>query len=207
MHLQDEKIECIQLHLVYRGARNYIQGADIYSAIVDCVSTAAPDTLHGPIKIVMHEMARNQCILVFGRGSATASKPETARAEFFLSHDLHGWIKETEVPVTSRLPYDEGEIINRCRVTDHIIRLTDAPPCSPIEALIAATKLLHQTLHPSDAHKWIIARLELHRLLQEDDAGKLEVELVQNLNNRLTRSIVQVAGAPIGNIFFSAVKP
>ena len=203
----DDRIEHRQLELVYRGPRNYIQGADIYSAIVDNVSQVLPEALKGVIKIIMHEFAHNQCALIFSLDSTPVPRPEAGRAEFFLGDRVHGWVVETSAPVVRRMPYDEGEIVSRCEVVGRIIRLTETPPNSPIETLIAATKFLHQTLFPSTTHKWIISRLELRHLLREQDSGNFVIELMHNLNNQLTRSAVRICGEPVGHIYFSAIKP
>jgi hypothetical protein len=54
--------------------------------------------------------------------------------------------------------------------------------------------------------KWIVSRIELQRVFTDTDFA-MEVELLQNLNHRLTRSAVRCASEPMGQIYFSAIKP
>lgn len=50
-----------------------------------------------------------------------------------------------------------------------------------------------------------MSRIELQRVFTATDFA-MEVELLQNLNDRLTRSAIRCASEPFGHIYFSAIK-
>lgn len=193
----------IPLKVAFRGSRDYIQGADIYEAVVTTIqSDCGP--VPGALRLQMHSLARTSCELLFAPAEVPVSRPALGKAEFVLG-GWHGWIVETGRPVVERLPYDEGHIARQCEITGSIIRTTGKMPNSAVEVLIGATKLLHQSLYPQIERKWIVSRIELQRVFTADDFA-MEVELLQNLNDRLTRSAIRCASEPLGHIFFSAIK-
>jgi hypothetical protein len=203
-HLRD-LVHNISIDFPLRGARNYVQGADIYSAIVSRVSDVFPEVLSESLRITMHQMSYHQCNLIFANSADLVQLPAMGRTDFLFSHGVHGWLQETSAPLSIRLPYDESEIVRRVQLIGQTIRVIEAPPYTPIEVVIAATKHLHQNLLPVTDKKWIVTKLEFMRLLQERDTPNLEIELLQNLNNRLTRCAVRSTTEMIGHIYFSAI--
>lgn len=193
----------VPLNLAFRGNRDYIQGADIYEAIVTAIQRDCGPA-QGGLKIQMHSLARTGCEVILAPANVPLSRPELGRAQF-ASGNWHGWVAETGRPIVERFPYDEGHIARQCEITGSIIRTTGKTPNSAIEVLIGATKLLHQSLHPRVEGKWIVSRIELQRVFTASDFA-MEVELLQNLNNRLTKSAVRCASEPVGHIFFSAIQ-
>lgn len=193
----------IPLNLAFRGSRDYIQGADIYEAVVATIQRDC-GPVRGALKIRMHSLARCSCELLLAPADVPVARPESGKAEFVLGN-WHGWVAETDDPIVERLPYDEGHIARQCEITGSIIRTTGKTPNSAVEVLIGATKLLHQSLYPQVEHKWIVSRIELQRVFTATDFA-MEVELLQNLNDRLTRSAIRCASEPLGHIYFSAIK-
>ena len=194
----------IPLELVYKGTRDYLHGTDMYDAIMEQLRSAVPQHAHGAVKMVMHGFARHQCDLMYMLGQARCPKPVDARVEFFLGDIVSGWLTETARPVLSRRPYKEDELVASSRIDGHSIIAGVVVPCSVIEILVALTKRLHTVLRPDQA-KWAFTRLELQRPLADDDAGRLQVELLQSLGNRLTKSAVRTESMALGHIYFSAV--
>ena len=78
------------------------------------------------------------------------------------------------------------------------------PSFSVIEILVALTKRLHTTLRAGPA-EWAFSRLELKRPLRDSDSSGMQIELLQSLGNRLTKSVVRTGNVTLGNIYFSAV--
>jgi hypothetical protein len=191
------------LNLVFRGNRDYIQGADVYEAVV-ATTQGACGPVQGPLTLRMHSLARAGCELLLAPADVPVSRPELGKAEFVFGN-WHGWIVETGRPVVGRLPYDEGHISRQCEITGSIIRTIGKTPNSAIEVLIGAAKLLHQSLYPQVERKWIVSRIELQRVFSATDFV-MEVELLQNLNHRLTRSAIRCETEPLGHIFFSAIE-
>ena len=194
----------LPLNLAFRGNRDYIQGADVYDAVVSSTQDHC-GPVQGPLSLHMHSLARTRCELLIAPTEVPMSKPSQGRADFSFGQ-WHGWLAETGHPIVQRLSYDESHIASRCEVSGSIIRTTGTPLHSAAEVLIAVTKILHQKLYPLVDRKWIVSRIELQRVFTDTDFA-MEVELLQNLNHRLTRSAVRCASESLGHIYFSAIKP
>ncbi len=103
-------------------------------------------------------------------------------------------------------PHDESHPARRCDVSGSIIRTIRETTHSATQELIAAARFLHQAPYVLLNRIWIASRIGLRRVFPDTDFA-MEVELLQNLNHRLTRSAVRCAQAPLGYICFSALKP
>ncbi len=198
------KFETAPIELAYKGTRTYLHGTDMYNSIVEFFSALRPQHLGGPLKMVMHEFARNQVDLRFSVGVEHCPKPENACLEFSLAEDISGWLSESDRPVRTSRPYPEAEIVAGSYINGQTIVAGEGAPFTAIEVLVSLTKRLHSTLRPGAAG-WAFTRLELLRPLGDGDKGSLQVELVHALGNRLTKSVVRVGDLSLGHIYFSAV--
>ena len=196
--------ESVALDLPYKGSRSYLHGTDMYNAVLGYFGREMPQHLRGPLKMVMHEFARNQVDMNFSIGAERCPRPANARLEFSFADKVSGWLSETERPVLARSPYPEAEIVAGCRIEGQTVASAPTSKFSPIELLVSLTKHLHSTLRPGPAG-WAFTRLELQRPLNDTDKDSLEVELLHALGNRLTKSAVHVGETPLGHIYFSAV--
>ncbi len=201
------KIETVPLELGYKGGRGYLHGTDMYNAIMGYLGHVAPQHLHGPVKMVIHEYCRNQCDMLYTIGTERCPRPENARLEFYLSDNVSGWLKDTDRLVSARRPYPEDEIVAKSRIEGRAILAVLDAACSfsAIEVLVSLTKRLHLIVRSGSA-RWAFTRLELQRPLRDSDSGSLQVELLQTLGNRLTKSAVRVGNVALGHIYFSAVE-
>ena len=199
-------VETVPFELGYKGTRGYLHGTDMYNAIIEYLGRIAPQHLNSPVKMVIHDFCRNQCDMLYSIGPDRCPRPDNARLEFYISNNISGWLKETDRLVLARRPYPEDEIVANGRIEGQsILAVSDAPySFSPIEVLVSLTKRLHLIVR-SDAVRWAFTRLELQRPLQGSDSRSLQVELLQSIGNRLTKSAVRVGTVPLGHIFFSAV--
>lgn len=200
------KFETVPLELAYKGSRAYLHGTDMYNAIMEYMGHAMPQHVRGPLKMVMHEFARNQVDLLYSVGAERCPRPENARLEFSLADDVSGWLSETDRPVRSNCPYPENEIVAGSRIEGQAITAAPGTSFSAIEVLVSLTKHLHSTLRPGPAG-WAFTRLELQRPLEDRDKDNLQVEILHALGNRLTKSAVRTGNIPLGHIYFSAVEP
>ena len=197
--------EVVHLELAYKGTRDYLHGTDIYTAITEQFSRTMPQYRHCPLRLAIHGFARNQCDLLYRVGAERMPRPEHARVEFSLEPDVFGWLAETARAVLSRRPYEEDEAVATSRIEGNTIQSGPTEGFSAIEVLVALTKRLHMTLRPRQS-RWAFTRLELLRPLEVTDAGRLRVQLVDALGDRLTKSVITSSNAAIGHIYFSAIR-
>jgi len=201
-------MQVVNLNLPYKGERDYLHGTDIYTETVRVLNGVKAEALTGKCRLVIHNVARRQCQLLYTLLQDTTKRPENLIAEFnFISDtvNLVAWLVETSEDISHRIPYAESQITENCILSDRSIKLSCRTRFSAIEELVAMNKLLHITKYPPGESRWYFTRMDLDRLLTVNDVGNLQVTLQQNLNNRLTRSEVISHDQIIGHIYFSMV--
>ncbi len=200
------------LTMSFKGTRDYLQGADIFNAMTQALAAALPIDAQGAtaVFLAIHALAHRQCDLQLSEnGDDPHARPEEALvAQFGMlcrGQEVRAWLTESERPVSSRLPYREETIAAATALRDKIIVHVGDSPYTPAEVLVAMTKLLHSALLPLPAGRWILSKLELAALPLPPAVDGVQVELLHNLNNRLTKSAITMKGAALGYIFFSRV--
>lgn len=201
-------MKTVDLNLPFKGDRDYLHGTDMYSETLKVLNDSMPEVLSWKCRLVIHNIARYQCRLLYTLSPDSPRRPENLIAEFRFASDtrhLMAWLVETSNIVTRRTPYPESKIMEKCILKEQGVKLHRKTGYSAIEELVAMNKLLHNTLYPAEASRWYFTRLDLNRLLIKDDSGNLHVILRQNLNNRLTKSEIITHDQIIGHIYFSIV--
>lgn len=198
----------IPLHLFFKADLNYIQGADMYTAILKQITTEHPGSILGSITLSMHAMAHKDCDLLLAEPGELTAKPDHAVASFRIDVDkckVAGWLIETNRPIPRR-DYDEAPIEALCQIRDQCIVITGETGYLAIEVAVSMTSQLHNALFPSNDAKWIFPKLELIRPFQNSDGSSLIIQHKHNFKNRLTKSEIFSHERSIGYIYFSLVK-
>jgi hypothetical protein len=205
--------------LPFKGSRNYVTGADLALAAQVAARDYDINALEGSFQISFYQIINQQCRITLLKKEelveTQSSKPAVVFKFIYTGKELHGRIDTIDEPIIERLPYDEDLLINACQLNKE-----DGKDCVSIfsavetkftsfEVLVSMTKYLHQETLPIEAEskqQWIFTRLDLKRLLKLEDILPMKVELVQNMNQRLTRSRIQVNQQYMGDIYFSRVE-
>lgn len=193
----------------FKGERAYVQGPDMVEAAMReaLAGESAPQV--SDLVFVMHRMTGRNLDLILDEDEPSGAAP-VAR----LSFAAHGaprrgiLVERAEAPAGAR-PYDEQELRARCR-TDPAARsvvLRGASPLTPLETLVAMTKLLHQALYPETTGQWLFARLEAPRWPLGPLGDGLELRLERAVGTRLTKSGARLGGQILASVFFSLREP
>jgi len=197
----------VPFDFVYKGDRNYIHGTSAYEQVSEYLSETFPDRMNGSFQMAIHSFAKNRCEFVYTLDSGPMRKPEAGRIEISTSTGIHGWFVESSDEISRRVSFPENKITERCQLgDDRSVEMVSAVPFHPIEVLVAITKHLHLREYPGASGKWVFTRLELDRLLNDDDCGQMGVQIQKSIGTRLTQSAVLSGGKPIGKIYFSMVS-
>lgn len=197
------------LQLAFRGGRDYLQGADLYQALVDFFGDRMPP---GPLTLVFHQFLRHQPDVVWPvedlldwrarsdyRGELRAGSGEAM---------LRAVLLESERPVTERRACNEAEVVAAAEVDAAERRARLAFPCpgTVMEMTVFLNKQLHFQVLPEVKEKWLFVKLESDGVLPGTGGRELTLELAQVLGNRFTRARIAVDGKPCGHISFSTLK-
>jgi hypothetical protein len=199
-------IEPLSLNL--KGQRDYLQGGDLCQAVMEFAGCRL-DGRVDRLLLGVHRFMHRQPDLHWHDGAKSGARPEKAAADFSVSSQgaaFSGWLVETDRQVTNRIPFDEERITRLCTIRGQAIDISGNSGYLPIEVAVSMTKKLHNLLLPTNDGRWIFAKIDLNRLLREDDASALSVVLMENLYNRLTKSEIHVAGTSVGYMYFSLLR-
>ena len=202
-------INGMNLNFRYKGERNYVHGTDMYAAIVDSIKKDDLETTVQNFRMVIHGLVKHQCRLICSDNPAKTSHSSKPKVEFRFTLEkspIVGRLVETSDAVTERYQYREEDIVDECSINKTSMIYRGQTPYSAIEVLVAITKHLHLSLFPQVDGKWYFTRIDLDRLLQPEDTSCFRLNLIQNLQFRLTKTQILSGDQEIGHIYFSLVK-
>lgn len=188
----------------WRAHRRYVHGTDLYLRLVDALARIAPHGMVGGIRLNLRRVLQSQPDYVFADGGD--APPPNAAADFSADLDgteRRGWICASERPVEGCVDYDEEVIRARAAIEDKSIRLSTAPPCRPIEAVLSLAVALNNHLHPPEARRWMLARMVFARPLMDADLGGLNITRRQILGGQMARLDVVSGDTRLGELMFS----
>ena len=188
----------------FKGARDYLQGPDIYDETLSWVCSNRGEARE--IDIAFHRIARRQLDLAMG--DLPVGLEPVAVCSYTLADRLERiYLIESDEPVSARYPYPEEDIVRGMTVdaAARTGRLRGSGPYSDIEVWVAMTKALHQRVFPELAGKWLFVRGRFSQYQRSHGVENFELTIKACFNNKFTRSEALVAGKKAGEIFFSIV--
>jgi len=195
-----------QIHIPFKGNRTYIQGPDLYNAML---KELAGEQTHD-IRFSAHGFIRkNSCILyivdelseVVDRLPLPAQlKYRTAEEEKFI------FIEEGDTSDTTpkRIGYDERLIQQLCRIDEASISIVGTSPFSFIETVVSMKKEMLSQRYPDASGQWVFTKIELKNRFEEQN--ELKVQILHNMEFRLIKSSLFYKSEKIGHLYFSLVK-
>jgi hypothetical protein len=200
-------VEVRQITFFFKGKRNYIQGPDIFNAMIEGY---LPATLKN-IRFFVHDLVLvPKCRLYLADSKEEMNAVHNIKAR--CQYDVGGvtrWLALTPADADpskgGRQEYDEDRVISLCRTDIGSIVLSQRSPFTFMENIVSMNKHLHQHLFPDMTGKWLFTRVDLR--VGCDSRENVELIFRHNMNFRLTKSDILVDGKKAGELFFSLVKP
>ncbi|MCL6419718.1 hypothetical protein [Aestuariirhabdus haliotis] len=190
------------MYLKYKGDRNYAHGSDIYNVMQSLAESSCEASFISTISF--RAFARNQCAVVF-------DKPEQAliaQGKIFRDGvEEQFWLVESDTPITERYPFDEDAIAAHSTIIieERQISLSQRGLFSPIEEVIAMTKLLNYRIEPDVSGKWVFGQLNVKGPLPKH--GNLVIRMKSLLRGRFSINEIIVDDEIIGTIRFIVGSP
>lgn len=197
-----------QLDLPLRGGRSYVHGTDIVQQIMEWIkseNTREPRYLSG---ISFFSSTGNQLLATFD----TSNFAGKATGSFLISSEvtsnkIEGYLIDTGVPATSKLPYDEEDILKFTEFSPSgstaLVRFHSG--YLPIQGIVAATKTICLAASPTGG-KWLFGSLALNKPLPSS-IRSLNLALEKIVMDRLAVVALDIDDIPIGTIRFIKEVP
>lgn len=188
------------LHFHFKGARNYIQGGDIF----DALEAIFRDKGLNVVQLRFIKFSRNHLALMF-------EEPNSDVVCDGVAVDLNGlrksfWLIETELPVLDRCDYDEGLITEMAYLSSDEITCRGVEGFSIIEQIIALTKVLNYAKAPVIDGRWVFGQLRLKKSLPAT-VGQYRVKQRAMLSNRFSVQDIYLDDDDFGEIRFIVGAP
>lgn len=167
----------------------------------------------GPLKDalsmkILHKTTRQLDLHLFGPGEAL-EKPDGVMVEAVTKvggKPVVAWYVESDREVADQRPYPEQEIRSKCEIDGARISLREDTGFEPIEVISSMATHINTLNIPPGDKKWVFTRLDIRRPLRAGDASDIDIEIVKNMNNAMTKSSIVVSGEALGDIFFSLAE-
>lgn len=200
-------VEVRPVEFQFKGTRNFIHATDMFNAMLPIHSSPALSN----IRFSVHEIVHTPMCRLYRAHSKEELNdvPDIrARCQFDAGGITH-WLALTQgggdAASGRRYEYDEERLISLCGMEADGIILRRPSPYTFIESIVAMNKHMHQQLFRDAIGRWMFARIDLEKGV--DEREKLALRLRHNLNYRLTRSDILVDGKKAGDLFFSLMRP
>ncbi|WP_143432927.1 hypothetical protein [Herbaspirillum camelliae] len=198
-------IQRYPLTLSFKGERDYIQGPDIFDAVIQALCAGAETTRVAQIDVAFHRLARHAVELI-NDDQGSAMDPVAICQYSIDGVRRQAFVVETGTEIVERHPYPEEDIIERMSIdTDQRTCALDIDlPFTDMELWVSMTKALHKALFPELNGKWLFVRARFEHYAP-DAKGFRTLAFKSNFNNKLTRCEAMRDGVKVGEIYFSIV--
>ena len=194
----------IVIELMFKGERTYVQGPDIYNAVMKELSTSF--NMISDVSASFHNMVSSQvdCFL-YESDAVTETNPDCQISFKSGEKDYTAVVKGNGNEITGRYPYPESEIVKHCMVEDNSIILEHKVGFSPLEKIVAMNKVLMNSVFNKPKGKWLFTKLTLSNQFDKENYDKYTLTLVKNIGLKLTKTAIHLDDKLVGYIFFSLV--
>lgn len=189
-----------QLRFCFKGARNYVQGGDIFDVAEGWFKLRGQNILSIKFKHFTSEHLR--CVLE-DPGTVATAEGETIDAA---GDRTSFWLVGTGEAVQRRREYDEDRITNPARIIEKRIESKQVSGFSVIEQIIGLTKALNYALSPQISGKWVFAQLCLSEPLPAS-ANHILIRQKSLLANTFSTQQIFLDGKQVGEIRFVVAQP
>lgn len=185
-----------QFDLAFRGERNYLQGADIFDALIGLTGW------HGPVSLHFHRLMRSGVDAIEvadGRPAACFDAafwygpPEARRCLGLCANPAR--------PILERKPYDEPSVVAGAVVRPPRIESPGPIRASFMDRVLALNKLLLTRQFAPDKGSFRLARLDLEFV--PENPTKLVLVHQASMGLRFVRSEILADDCSAGSVFFS----
>lgn len=186
------------VNFVFKGSRNYVQGASLFNALVCAADQQG--LIEGKVNVSFKHIIRNpSCVLE--QRLPTAEDSVVARISGKDGGNFTLCINEAlETRIADRREFNEPEICRGAVLGDKSIVQENPHHQDRIELLVSLCKKMHQECI-DNSKKWVFSRYDGQFPIPDPD--KVELRITKQVGTRLTCSDVFINGTKIGNIYFS----
>ena len=196
------------LEFCFKGSRTYVQGPDIFDAVIDRLKNDFDKEKISNIKYAGHEMlhANADMIVTESFDKGNYSKINSVITFKYEYKKYFIVISENDDKIECSNQYTEEIVRSKSNIDEMIITFENELMDSITEIIVSMNKYFLQEIVTKDG-KWIVTKFEYVKLISLDyiKNKQLKLELTNNFNNKLTKSKIFVDDELVGYLYFSLI--
>jgi hypothetical protein len=197
------------LEFCFKGSRTYVQGPDIFDAVIDVLNKNDFDFSDmNDIKYTAHEMLEKNADLIV---TENFKKEEFAKINSVITFKYENKkyfaiVVENENKIECSNEYSEEIVRSKSVIQGNQIEFFNILDDSITELVVSMNKYFLQKTVTTDG-KWIVTKFDYFKIIDAANIKNktLKLELTNNFNNKLTKSKIYVADEMVGNLYFSLI--
>lgn len=196
------------LEFCFKGNRTYVQGPDIFDAVVDILNKEFIIEDITNIKYAAHEMLhKNANLYITENFDKTDFDIINSVITFKINNKkMTAIVSENDDTIKNSTEYSEEIVRTKSTLSNNCITFSNELDTSLTEIIVSMNKYFLQQTIPENG-KWIVTKFEYRNLtdLVKIKNKELKLELTNNFNNKLTKSTVIVDTLVVGYLYFSLI--
>lgn len=196
------------LEFCFKGSRTYVQGPDIFDAVVKIIKDDYGFENILNIKYSAHEMLLANADLIVTKDFCKDDFDKINSIITFLVDDVkfYAVVSQNNNQIDCASEYSEEIIRTNSVVDGNLISFKNSLEDSLTEIVVSMNKFYLQKVVTENG-KWIVTKFEYKNLadIYNIKNKKLQLELTNNFNNKLTKSKIIIEDKEVGFLYFSLI--
>lgn len=198
--------DVIDLEFCFKGSRKYIQGPDIFDTVIKQLQKEFNNLTN--IKYTAYQMLHKNATMHIVKKVIKSNYSIINSLISFVVNDVKYYVVvfDNNEMVKCSKDYSEEIVEQNSIISANVITFKNTLPYSFTELVVSMNKFfLNQTVY--EKGKWIVTKFDYYDMDKIVDIENKEVklELLQNLNNKLTKSQLYLDNEPVGYLYFSLI--
>jgi len=194
------------LDFCFKGNRKYVQGPDIFDATTEILSKEFTNITN--LKYTAYQMLHNNATLVITNKFVKKEYEIINSIIIFFSNEqkYYAVVCNNGKIINCSTEYSEKVVENNSEIIENAISFQNTLSYSFTEIVVSMNKyFFNQTIEESG--KWIVTKFDYLYLddISNADNVNIKIELLQNLNNKLTKSKLLLNNKEVGYLYFSLI--
>ncbi len=197
-----------ELDFCFKGNRNYVQGPDIFDAVLEKLKNNFDLNKFHKIKYAAHSILDSNADVYITKDFKKDDFQIINSVITFTFEDqkYHAIVSKNENQISCKVDYSEEIVRTQSKIDNKRITFKNILDKSLTETVVSMNKFYLQKTVTEDG-KWIVVQFEYNDLTHYFNIENkiLELELISNFNNKLTKSKIFIENNLIGYLYFSLV--
>jgi len=201
-------IQRYNLEFCFKGTRNYVQGPDIFDAVIKKIENDYSIAQMKDIKYAAHDMLlTNANLIIVEKFNKNDYKLINSVITFKIDNKkYYGVVIENINKIECIQEYTEEIVRAKSVINGSKVIFENILDDSLSELIVSMNKYFLQQTVP-DNGKWIVTKFEYANLIDimSITNKKISLEITNNFNNKLTKSTIRVDNYIVGYLYFSLI--